>query len=82
MIYDYLVNTRDDEKYRYAMVGYSLSNTMTEHGHVARGVCVINEEGYLKDINERTRIEKEKVCLIIRKMENTGCQYRRTALFP
>lgn len=60
MIYDYLVNTRDDEKYRYAMVGYSLSNTMTEHGHVARGVCVINEEGYLKDINERTRIEKRE----------------------
>ena len=60
LIYDYLLNTRDDEKYRYAMIGYSLTNTMTEHGHVARGVCMVDEEGYLKEINERTRIEKRK----------------------
>ena len=58
LIYDYLVSAQDDDKYRYAMVGYTLENTMTEHGHVARGVCVVNEDGYLKDINERTHIEK------------------------
>ena len=27
--------------------------------HVARGVCVTDEDGYLKDINERTHIEKK-----------------------
>lgn len=58
LIYDYLAQTQDDEKYRYAMVGYTLENTMTEHGHVARGVCVVSEDEYLQDINERTRIEK------------------------
>jgi NDP-sugar pyrophosphorylase family protein len=58
MIYDFLVNQQDDEKYRYAMVGYTLENTMTENGHVARGVCVVSEDGYLQDIHERTRIEK------------------------
>ncbi len=58
LIYDYLVNNQDDEKYRYAMVGYTLENTMTDHGHVARGVCEVSEDGYLNDINERTRIEK------------------------
>ena len=31
---------------------------MTDNGHVARGVCVTDEEGFLKDINERTHIEK------------------------
>ena len=58
LIYDYLVSNQDDEKYRYAMVGYTLENTMTDHGHVARGVCEVSEDGYLNDINERTRIEK------------------------
>lgn len=58
-IYDYLLNTPDQGGlYEYAMVGYLLKNTVTEHGHVARGVCVENAEHYLSDITERTRIEK------------------------
>ena len=57
-IYDFLSNTRDDDKYRYGMVGYILDNTLTENGHVARGVCEIDGEGYLSGIQERTRIEK------------------------
>ena len=58
VIYDYLSTHQDDEKYRYTMVGYMLENTLTENGHVARGVCKTNEEGHLVDITERTRIEK------------------------
>ena len=41
------------------MVGYQLYNTLTENGHVARGVCSISPEGKLVDIEERTRIEKK-----------------------
>lgn len=58
MIYDYLSNHQDDEKYRYTMVGYVLENTLTDNGHVARGVCVTDEYHYLTGINERTHIEK------------------------
>ena len=58
MIYDYLTTHQDDDKYRYTMVGYVLENTLTENGHVARGVCETDENGYLADINERTHIEK------------------------
>lgn len=57
-IYDYLMNHQDDEKYRYAMVGYALRNTLTEHGHVARGICKTDAQGFLKEIVERTHIEK------------------------
>ncbi len=57
-IYDYLSTHTDDEKYRYTMVGYQLENTLTENGYVSRGVCTINEEGYLEKVVERTRIEK------------------------
>lgn len=57
-IYNYLTSNEDDDKYRYAMVGYMLHNTLTENGHVARGVCVVDDNRYLEKINERTRIEK------------------------
>ena len=58
MMYDFLCNQQDDDKYRYAMVGYVLENTLTENGHVARGVCEIDKSGYLQNINERVHIEK------------------------
>lgn len=58
MIYDYLSTHEDDDKYRYTMVGYVLENTLTENGHVARGVCVTDENNYLTGINERTHIER------------------------
>ncbi|MDO4633012.1 MAG: sugar phosphate nucleotidyltransferase [Eubacteriales bacterium] len=59
VLYDYLTTHEDDEKYRYAMVGYALKNTLTENGHVARGVCETDENGMLCSIHERTRIEKK-----------------------
>ncbi len=58
IIYDFLTTHQDDEKYQYTMVGYYLKNTLTENGHVARGVCIADEEGKLTGITERTRIEK------------------------
>ena len=58
-IYDYLTSHQDDEKYRYAMIGYYLKNTLTENGHVARGVCRTDSEGFLTGIDERTHIEKQ-----------------------
>ena len=58
LIHDFLVNTKDSEKYQYAMVGYLLKNTLTENGHVARGVCETDADGYLMGIQERTHIEK------------------------
>lgn len=56
IIYDYLTTHKDSEKYDYCMVGYKLENTVTENGHVARGVCDIDEKGYLSQVTERTKI--------------------------
>ena len=41
----------------HCMVGYLLKNTVTENGYVSRGVCK-EQDGFLKDITERTHIEK------------------------
>jgi len=43
----------------YAMVGFVLRNTLSEFGTVARGVCHVTEDGYLKDITELKSIERE-----------------------
>lgn len=54
-----------DEKYHFAMAGYVLENTLTENGHVARGICSVDENGLLAGIQERTHIERrgtETVC--------------------
>ncbi|QKG81144.1 nucleotidyltransferase family protein [Tenuifilum thalassicum] len=42
----------------YFMVGYKLGNTLSEQGAVSRGVCSTDENGYLKDVVERTHIER------------------------
>jgi hypothetical protein len=56
-IYDYLME-HGEEKDQCAMVGYILKNTLTENGHVARGVCEADEQGHLVAIHERTKIIK------------------------
>ena len=55
--YNYLKNAKDDDIYRYAMVGYEVQNTLTDKGTVTRGVCEVNEEGYLSHITERGKIK-------------------------
>ena len=56
-IYNYLCNA-EGKKAQYCLVGYRLGNTVTDNGSVARGVCNVNNKGYLTHIVERTRIEK------------------------
>ena len=61
-IYRYLLTHPDGDVYEYAMVGYRLENTVTEHGYVSRGVCEETGEHLLARITERTRIEKGETC--------------------
>ena len=58
VIYDFLCKNGNPEGYAYCMVGYELGKTVTDHGSVARGVCVTDSNGYLVDVAERTRLEK------------------------
>ena len=57
-IYEQLANNRDGAVYNYCMVGYQLGNTVTDNGSVARGICQVDENGYLVNVVERTKIEK------------------------
>ncbi|MBN1507945.1 MAG: hypothetical protein JW955_13925 [Sedimentisphaerales bacterium] len=43
---------------KYAMVGYVLRNTLSEHGPVSRGVCQCDEHTFLRRVVECKGIEK------------------------
>ena len=59
LLHDYLITTGGmEESGKYCMIGYQLKNTLTEHGHVSRGVCRVDEGGNLVEIQERTHIKK------------------------
>lgn len=45
-------------KYQFCMAGFKIENTLTENGHVARGVCE-TEGNKLTGVNERTKIVKD-----------------------
>lgn len=63
-IYDYLISAEDDDKYRFCMVGYELAKTITENGHVTRGVCETDQTGYLETVTERMKIMRigDRIC--------------------
>jgi len=44
---------------QYCFVGYRLANTLSEFGSVSRGVCSLDTDGYLAEVVERLKIEKE-----------------------
>ena len=44
---------------RYALIGYILKNTLSEHGYVSRAECVTDEQSRLVSITERLKIKRE-----------------------
>lgn len=49
------------EACEFAMVGFRLANTLSEHGTVARGVCTAAADGALQSIVEQTGIAPDDV---------------------
>jgi len=57
----FLTTPRPAEQANYAMVGFRLANTLSEHGAVSRGVCETNSGSELRSITECTGIRAEEV---------------------
>ncbi len=55
--YDFLNNKASST--HHGIVGYVLKNTLSDNGHVSRGVCEVNSKNMLTSINERTKVERE-----------------------
>ena len=57
-LYDYLTMLPENSKGHYCMAGFELSNTLSEHGGVTRGICQVDEEKQLVHIVETKNIVK------------------------
>ncbi len=60
----------DGSKNHYCMIGYHLSNTLSESGAVARGVCETDSNGFLASVVERTHIERKDGVIQYKDAEN------------
>jgi hypothetical protein len=56
ILHDFLVKDKSPDN--YCIVGYKMKNTLSDHGHVNRGVCGVGADGLLKNIVETKQIEK------------------------
>ncbi|MCZ2224234.1 MAG: nucleotidyltransferase [Chitinophagales bacterium] len=56
--------TKNVSENNYAIIGYQLKKTLSENGSVSRGVCNVDVEGNLIDINERTKIYRNNKGII------------------
>lgn len=68
--YDFLVNA-DSNSNNYGMIGYMVSNTLTENGSVKRGVCEVDENDYLKSIIE-SKVERINNVIVAKPLDGRG----------
>lgn len=70
LLHDFLVEGHADNE--FAMAGFILKNTLSDNGTVTRGLCEVNDEGYLTDVHETHDIAKTP----------TGAEVNGVALDP
>jgi len=56
---DFFVSLPEGEQNIYALIGYFLKNTLSDHGTVNRGVCSSDADGHLLTIEECTKIKRD-----------------------
>ncbi len=66
----FLANLPENSQNTYAMVGFRVSNTLSENGTVSRGVCAKDEKEHLASCIERTEIERKEDGKVAYKDEN------------
>lgn len=51
---DFLINNATDSE--FALMGFQIDKTLSEHGSVSRGVCQVDDKGNMTEIIERTKV--------------------------
>ncbi len=57
LIANHLINECSPSK--MSMIGYVLSNTLSDHGTVNRGVCKVDNNNFLIEVNERVKLANQ-----------------------
>jgi len=50
----------EKQKSHYALIGYPLSNTLSDHGDVNRGICTQGADGLLTEVEEYVKIQRDE----------------------
>lgn len=53
-MFDFLTTDVNDRS--LSLIGYHIEKTLSDYGSVSRGVCQVDQNGYMVDINERTNV--------------------------
>lgn len=61
--FDFLTTSCSDKT--ACILGYELSNTLSDNGTVSRGVCQLDQDNFLTKINERTKIYRDNHGVIV-----------------
>ena len=56
-LYKFLSSAKQEQKGHYCLLGYQLKNTLSKNGSVSRGICEVDDNGFLTKITEKTKIE-------------------------
>lgn len=77
-VHDFLLHPeKTDKKYNFCMAGFILGNTLSENGAVTRGICQVDEKGYLVSVDETGGIERVSEDKVI--CEKDGAQVEVSA---
>lgn len=55
----------------YSLMGYVVDKTLSEHGSVSRGICKVDENGFLSNITERTKVYRKDGEVVYEENEST-----------
>ena len=64
------LKTMEGGRDRYCMVGYRLGNTLSESGHVSRGVCQTDQQQFLTTVVEHYEVQRKGNVVIFKDQES------------
>jgi len=56
----------------YSLMGYQVDKTLSDYGAVSRGICKVNAEGNLEEINERTKVYEKDGTIVYEEEDGTA----------
>jgi dTDP-glucose pyrophosphorylase len=80
LIADFLKDESRPASEKYAIVAYKLENTLSDNGHVNRGVCQQDDSGYLTDIHEVEEIQRSEDKIIYPNEAGTAKELKANTL--
>ena len=60
ILYEFLSQAEDRDDSDFCLIGYRLANTLSDFGSVTRGICEVDENNYLINLEEHFNVEQNE----------------------